>query len=258
MALVIPSSVNYPSPLFANASRMQDEPKNGRQQIALEFDWGIMGGPANCVSVNVQGNRVNNFEQIATLKVDNSQSGADVVFIWPDVTDTITIPARSPYVLVPVLSNALQFFVVAAQGQVGDITRVQLLNYPVSPSDVPPTVESQTASSGGTVIGSVSSQLIAAGINGTLETMDVSISISTIPAASAQWSMSIHDGATPNKVLVNGLNFAIVAGQSGTAIQVFNRDNLNWRFQNGLVVQITQVLGADNVILNLFADYVQP
>jgi hypothetical protein len=70
--------------------------------------------------------------------------------------------------------------------------------------------------------------------------------------------MTIHDGATPNKVLVNGLNFAIVAGQSGTAIQVFNRDNLNWRFQNGLVVQITQVLGADNVILNLFADYVQP
>lgn len=256
MALIVPSSVNYPSPLTAIPSRMQDEPVEGRKQIPIEIDWGVMGGAANCVSFNFQNNATLNVSQIATMKIDNSASGADVTFIFTDTGETITIPAGSPLVVVPVFSNSTSFFASAPKGKTGDITRAQVLNYPNYPADVPETTESQIASSGGTVIvggGGGPVQLVPAGINGTLETLKLMISN---PAGGAsQSSISVIDGA--GGVFINAWNVGLpaIAFASQTPMD-FN--NANWRFTNGLSMTFGAAGGAGSFIANTFVDYHQP
>lgn len=256
MSLLIPPAVNYPSPLTQIPSRMQDEPKNGRKQIPAEILWGTMGGPSNCVSFNTQNNATQNFEQITTLKVDNSLCGADVVFIWPDVADTITVPAGTPYALVPVLSNQLQFFVSGPQAKLGDITRFQLLNYQVPPADIPATVESQSSSTGAiTIAGGAGGPIILAPatVSGTLETLQLNISN---PAAGAsQTVVSVADGA--GRTLINGWNIGVPA--IGFAwLKVIDLNALNWRFTNGLVMSFIAGGGAGAFIANTFSDWHTP
>src|SRR4051812_21854302 len=133
MPLLIPQPTNYPSPLVAVPSLMQDEPKEGRKQVPCEILWNIMGGTTKCIAFNLKNNATLEISQISTLKVDNSQSAADVTFIFPDTSDTVTIPAGTPLAVVPVFSNAVQFYVSAPAALVGDVTRFQILNYRTYP-----------------------------------------------------------------------------------------------------------------------------
>lgn len=260
MPLIIPPSVNYPSPLTAVPSLMQDEPIEGRKQVSAEILWATMGGARKSVAINLQNNATLNISQISTLKVDNSQSGADVTFIFPDTSDTIVIPAGTPLAVVPIFSNATQLYISAPLALASDVTRFQLLNYATAPADVPQTTASQTASSGGTVVGGgpVTTQLIAPGINGTLETLQLWFSIATAPVANTQFVISVQDGQATPRVLINSWNVAAPAAVTAMMAPILDFDDLNWRFVNGLVINYAVGGGAGLAIANTFADYHTP
>lgn len=258
MPLAIPQSVNYPSPLTPIPSRMQDEPKNGRKQITAEIDWNLMGGAQNCVSFNVQFNGTLNFEQISFIHVDNSQCAADVIFMWPDTSMTTTVPAGLPLAMVPVLSNALSFFVNSPGALLGDITRFTITNYPVMPVDLPTTAESQTVGGGGSPIQPETIQLIAAGLNGTLENLFIGAAIGPGPTASANATFVVQDGNGSNLAGPGGFVLNCGAGEALNA-PVCNLTALNWRFRNGLKIIVTAGSWAGAVAQwNSFASYKQP
>jgi len=260
MPLIIPPAVNYPSPLTAVPSLMQDEPTEGRKQVAVEILWASMGGPSKCVAINLQNNATLNVSQISSLKVDNSLCAVDVTFIWPDTGDTTTIPARTPFALVPVFSNAVQVFVSAPNALAVDVTRFQLLNYHTDPADIPQTVETQPATSGGTVLGNgnVTMQLIPATVNGTLETLVLSINAQAATAGPQQLVVTVLDGTgvvglLPG-VLINQMNFGIPTGFADPNKLLLNLTDLNWRFTQGLKIFVAPVT-AQTVIGNAFANY---
>lgn len=263
MSLAIPASVNYPSPLVAVPSYMQDEPNEGRKQVPCEILWGSMGGTLKCVSFNLQNNATLNISQISTLKVDNSASGADVVFIFPDTSDTVTVPGGAPYVLVPVFSNATQFFVSAPTALSGDVTRFQILNYQTEPVDVPAGVEAQPANSSGVVLdgsGPVTTQLIPASVvTGTLETILLGITPNVALGANSKSTFTVQDGNGNN--FINAWSFFIFSATPPTPSNtIINIPSANWRFQNGLKVIFTPVSGWTTGSLNgnYFANYKTP
>jgi len=261
MSTLIPVSVNYPSPLTAVPSRMQDEPTEGRKQVPIEILWGTMGGAAKCIAFNLQNNATLNISQISTLKVDNSASAADVQFIFGDTGETVTIPAGVPVAVVPVFSNATQFFVSAPNSVQGDITRAQLLNYIQPPITVAPTFERTASSSSPGVITQATNQtfqLIPVGVNGTLQDLELWLSQTSAPATPpVQFVFSVQDGqGAPNK-LINSWNFALVAG-TFTKIDLVNLAGINWRFVNGLQLVIQGISGTGGAILNQYASYTKP
>lgn len=260
MPLLIPQSVNYPSPLVAVPSLSQDEPMEGRKQVPVEILWGTMGGASKTVAFNLQNNATLNITQISSLKVDNSQSAADVQFIFPDTSDTITIPAGSPVVVVPVFSNSVLFYVTAPNSLIGDVTRCQLLNYAVNPVDVPTTVERQASSSSPGVITQATNTtipLIAAGINGTLQDIELWFAVGTAPAvAPVQFVFSVQDGeGTPVK-LINQWNFLLTA--ITPKVDLLNLIGINWRFVNGVNLVIQGISGTGGAILNQYTSYTKP
>lgn len=260
MPLLIPQSVNYPSPLVAVPSLSQDEPMEGRKQVPVEILWGTMGGASKCVGFNLQNNATLNITQISALKVDNSASAADVQFIFPDTGDTITVPAGSPVVVVPVFSNAIQMYVSAPNSLLGDVTRAQLLNYQVPPTSVGVTVERQTSSSSPGVITQATNTtfpLVPAGINGTLQDIELWFAVGTAPAvAPVQFVMSVQDGqGTPVK-LINQWNFLLTAITSKT--DLLNLIGINWRFLNGVNLVLQGVSGTGGAILNQYVSYTKP
>ncbi len=260
MPLLIPQSVNYPSPLVAVPSLVQDEPMEGRKQVPVEILWGTMGGANKCVAFNLQNNATLQVTQISSLKVDNSASAADVQFIFPDTSDTITIPAGSPVVVVPVFSNATQFYVSAPNSLLGDVTRVQLLNYAVNPMSVPTTFERQAVGSSPGVITQATNTtipLIPAGINGTLQDIELWYQVGTAPAVPpVQFVFSIQDGeGTPSK-LINQWNFQLVA--ITPKVDILNLIGINWRFVNGLNLVIQGISGTGGAILNSYVSYTKP
>lgn len=253
----VPAAVNYPSPLTAVPSLMQDEPVEGRKQVPVEILWGSMGGPNKAVAFNLQDNATLNISQISTLKVDNSASGADVQFIFPDTSDTITIPAGTPLAVVPVFSNSIQFYVVAPAALASDVTRFQVMNYKHDPADVPAVAARQTASvpSAGLVPpGSI--QIIPAGVSGTLETLQIDLSRNSPTTSANQIVITITDGAGNN--LIANANYGIATGQAVNRLLLVNLDDLNWRFTNGLKVTFAAAGGADTFIANAFATYEIP
>lgn len=259
MSVLIPPAVNYPSPLTAVPGLSQDQPKEGRKQIPVQIDWGSMGGVNKTVGINIQNNATLNITQIATLKVDNSQCGADVVFIFPDTSDTITVPAGSPLAVVPVFSNALQMYVSAPNALSTDVTRFQILNYFTMPTDIPEVATRNASSSGANVITQATNttfQLIPAGINGTLQLLQAWLSVSTNPASPVQFVFSVKDGAGTPKVLINQFNFVIPA--ANPKIDLVNMNDVNWRFQNGLVMPVQGASGTGSAILNILSLYNLP
>jgi len=262
MPLLIPPAANYPSPLVAIPSTMQDEPREGRKQIPIEIGWGMTAAilANKCVDVNFQANTSLEISQISSLKVDNSNCAADVVFIFPDTSETVTVPAGAPYVLVPVFSNSKQFFVSSPSSRATDTTRIQAINYLTHPADIPQSQMAQVANSGGNIVsgGTTVIQLIPATISGTLESLQMSMSTATALAAAQQFICSALDGTgvlgfSPG-VLVDQWNIGFPVGFAGPLTEIFDFPDLNWRFTNGLKVQITGAF-AQAMICNTFASY---
>jgi hypothetical protein len=133
MPIEVPPAVNYSGQMIALPSLSQDEPREARLQIAAEVTWATMGGATRTVAFDA-GN--SGLRQISSLKIDNSKSGADVTFVFPDTSETITIPAQTPLAVVPVFSNALSFYALCPNASPTDQTRFLILNYLAPPTEV--------------------------------------------------------------------------------------------------------------------------
>lgn len=244
MALIVPNAINYPSPLTVTPSLMQDEPREGRQQIAAEIEWSSMGGTARAVSFNLQQNNTQAWTQIATLKCDNSQCAVDVRFLFTDTGETITIPAYTANAVLPVYSNARSFFVVGAGSLAGDVTRFVLLNYHQEPVVLPgSTGQEQAGIATSRILMSASSstQIIPAGVNGTITGVCISAFCDGSTAA-AYMSATLVSGAP----VTFGLQVAFDLGANSPAFNgvLMQMSDLDIHFSNG--VQFNQ--GPGNII----------
>jgi hypothetical protein len=243
MGLSIPVAVNYQSPLvsfplkayrgFANTKECSAP--EGPRTIPVEIDWINMGGSLNCVHFNVQdgvSGSANSFSQIAGLKIDNSLCGADVVFYFPDTSETLTIPAYSPDVIVPAFTNALEFWVQAVGDEPIDVTRFQILNFIPPPIAVPTSQEQNVSAAANIAItGAGSTQIIPATVSGTIEAVSLLGTIVTAGAAGED-SFQLIDGTT--KVLGWG---AIAASNAQSLTQLLlNLSNTSIRFSGGVSI----------------------
>ncbi len=254
MPLMIPPAPNYPSPLVAVPSVWQNEtPREGSRMVSCEVDWGSMGGASQCVNFNLQNNATLEFSQIAGLKVDNSQCGADVQFIFPDTGDTITIPAFSPADIFPVFSNQTQFFlkVLNTNAQSEDVTRFIILNTLPPPVSVPVSTAQDAASPLDLVMAAGTTALVLAGVNGTLQGLNVSVSVND-PTNVFQMNIQVEDG--------NGAIIASfpIGGQAGASINamMISLTPINIRFNNGInIVQSGTAPSGSTGVLGVNAVY---
>lgn len=266
MPLLIPPAVNYRSPWNALPSNSQDEPREGRKQAAFEILWGPlnMGGPNNCVHVDLsvqQGASVA-LTQISSLQVNNSESGQDVTFIFTDTFETIVIPAGSPYELIPVLSNSLDFYVYAPGATPEDVTRFVITNYVVEAASVAQSEANNAVASTSDVwlLAGTTTQLIPAGVNGTIENFQAGTSFKVAFAVNSFAQVQVRDGA--GTIFVPGwkLGFSTAGTATGGSTVQMNFQNWNQRFRNGLIVQFSVIAGwgAAELNANMFVTYRQP
>ena len=252
MAITVPgTAVNYPNALLAvglnNACLPGGQtPYNGPQCVPVEINWGTMGGASKVVGFNLGnagGTRA--FTQIAALRVDNSNSGAEVEFLFTDTQETYTVPAYEPYALFPIFTKALQFYVVSAlNGEIvetNDTTRFTLFNFVPPPVVVPAGAEQNSSSASNISSATASTTLVAAGVNGTLENASVFFAANFANSGMGTWT--IQDGSGTPKIIAQGT----IQGSSGDKVnlQLLNMPNLATRFTNGLYFTSTQtaVLG---------------
>jgi hypothetical protein len=240
MAIVVPGvAVNYPSPVVAVKINFGNEPSEGRYQIPYEIDWGSMGGTSKVVGVNLQtAGGTKQITQVCALHVDNSQSGADVQFVFTDTQETYTVPAYSPNALFPVFTRSTNFYVISQiDGELvetTDVTRFSIFNF-VPPPVVIPTSPEQDSSSVNNIATAASSTtvIIPAGTNGTINSALVSFTSggSGLGGGGVQnWTLS--DGSSTPRVIAAG-QMAGGASSSWNVI-LFNQTGINLRFNNGL------------------------
>lgn len=230
MGIIIPVATNYQSPLTAVPTRWQNEsPPEGPSMIPCEIDWGSMGGTAKCVYINVQNNTYANFSQIVALSVDNSNCGADVEFVFPDTAETITIPAYSPKVVVPVFTNQVQFYVSAPNAASEDITRFSIHNV-LPPPIALPTTQEQNAAVFNNITAQVTApgtlQLVPASISGTLETLFATVNAG---ATAGILIFTLQDG---NSTVIAGGQTTALSG--GSSVIVLDLQQIRVRFQSGI------------------------
>jgi hypothetical protein len=260
--LLIPPSINYPSPMTPFVSRSQDEPVEGRKQVPVEIEWATMGGASKCVGFNLMQASTLPITQISAIKVDLADCGADVRFMFPDTSDTITIEAGSQ-VVVPVYSNARVFYVHAPNAIASDVTRFQLLNYKADLLDVSQPEQRASVVSTNKPITNVPAlmPLIPAGINGTLEILKLSVTPGpSSPAAYSVGDFDVYDNQVPGTGLVNVQNWTMgmKVGNLDIMVPIIDLSNINVRFINGLDVLWTPSIGwafPNEYRVNMFATY---
>lgn len=238
MPLNVPPAKNYASPLIAVPTRYAETPPEGAQMIPCEVDWGTMGGPNNCVFFNLQNNAVMNFSQMVALSVDNSACGADIVFIFPDTTETLAIPAYSPKVICEIFTNQTQFYLSAPNAASEDITRFSIQNTLPPPIAVPTSQEQTTAAAGAEYSETGITEIVAPGISGTIESLSVyGYSAGT---SNATLVFDIEDGSTPPVKVFQGTT---VSSANIFTFPIVELSDLRVRFQNGLKINVTSLTG---------------
>lgn len=214
---------------------MQKAPVEGPMTIACEIDWGSMGGTNKCVSFNPATSPSNpqQISQILMLKIDNSECGADVQFIFPDTGDTVTVDAYSPNLVTPVFTQGTFFYVLSPSAESEDITRFQILNFLAPPISEPSTFEQETAVFNDIENKNGTTQLIPDTVSGSIETLTVYV---TVTDASATQSMTyeLEDG---NSNVIAGAQVAITEGDAVNTMAI-SFQTCRIRFQQGLSLAI--------------------
>jgi len=237
MPIRVPLAVNYSSPIvFLPGVWDKRDPLEGVGYCPFEIDWRTMGGPNNAVSINLQNNvqSPNSMTQITALTCDNSNCGSDVVFIFPDTQETITVPAFSPNLTVPVFTRAIFLFVVAAGAEASDVTRFLLHNVMPPPVAVPGGVEEENAAFNNIPNdGATSHTLVAATVSGTVEGLQVYFSGSA--HLSITIAYKIVDGT--GKIIGAGL-VSVIGGDTYLVNEiVLSLFPIAVRFTNGLTFE---------------------
>lgn len=252
MGLSIPNSNVFQNPMNAVPFvGMNEQPVEGPLSISCEVDWSLY--PLNSVSFNAAPNpgQPNCLSQITALQIDNSQSGVDVQFLFPDTGQTITIPAYSPYVLVPVISRSTVFY-LATLGvtETEDITRFQILNVLPPPVSVPTSQEQESISDNSIDASTVgTTTMLANNVNGTLEFLSVFLASGTPPGFV---KFNVQDGA--GKVIGSG---NVGTNTENVGYLLINMP-MSVRFSQGLVFDITSSTISPGSIFTVNALYRTP
>jgi hypothetical protein len=231
MPLTIPVAKNYPNQLVAIPSRVLSDPPEGNKTIPVEIDWATMGGPGNCVTLNVQNNAALSFSQIVALSIDNSACGADVEFIFPDTGETTEIPAYAPKTIVELFTNQLQFFVSCPNAASEDITRFSILNFLPPPVAVEVSKEQNFAIESAISLTAVGSTEITAA-TGTLEAFQINGLLGV--GAGDIGAIELIDGN--NNVIWQGQFYSLAAASNLPPITM---SDLSVRINGGVYLKVT-------------------
>jgi len=232
LPFTIPAFVQYQSPMFPLRGLWNRPPVEGDQFVNAELDWLTTTNGVNAVQFSLSGNSPVALSQIVSLSVDNGRCGVDVDFIFPDSGFVLTVAAHNQG-LYPVFTNALMFYASAPGAAAGDITILQILNSVPPPVQLTATSAQNHASLGGipaNVNGPV--QLVAAGVSGTLNTLQISVGAATTAAAGAA-ALTLTDGAGHTL----WQTYVDMPPNSNATIP-YNLNGLALRFVNGLVLTI--------------------
>lgn len=231
MPIVIPPFVQYQAPVIPLRGLWNNPPLEGDRFATFEVAWGITTGEFNAVQIAVAGNSPVAMSQIVALNVDNSRSGADIQFLFPDSGAVLVVPAYNQG-LFPIFTNALTFYVSAPTAVPGDLSVFQVLNSIPPPVAVNPSVIQDVASESGIPLlttGNTYSTIIPAPINGLITGFNIS------------WQSS-DAGASSNLVLQDGQGRIIWAGAITGPWGNITVSPINVRFALGVVLGI---LGSD-------------
>ncbi len=235
MPLSIPAFDQYQSPMFPLRGLWNAVPPEGDKFCNAEIDW-LITTKSTAVQFSLSGNSPVSLSQIVALCVDNSRSGVDVDFIFPDSGFVLTVPAHNQLVA-PVFTNALMFYASAPGAIAGDSTILQILNSMPPPVPIAPSSAQNRAGVTGIAWANGTTPLIPAGINGTLNTVSLTAAIGTGGAA-GQVVISLIDGSGRTVWLTQ-----LSAPPNANVTIPVNVAGLDVRFVNGLSVVQTSMLG---------------
>lgn len=245
MSFIVPPSKNYTTPLVSLPCRFGRVPPEGNRMVPVEVDWATMGGPGQCVALNLQNNATDPVSQILALSVDNSQCGNEIQFVFNDTQDTLTIPAYAPKTICEVFTNQTQF-IVQAFGTVtsGDITRFSILNFVPPPINVPEGVEQEIASVDTIAFdGASTTAIIPAGVSGTIESLQLFVT-NAAALEDFHYLAQLQDGATTPNVIAR-FQLDLKSGNAFSGV-VVSYPACAIRFQNGLNLVQTRTIGTMN------------
>lgn len=247
MAFSVPNAKNYTAPLNAVPLDWTSPPVEGDKGIQCSITWDVAEAGANkSVYLNLQNNATLNFSKVRALVFDNSLNGSDVQVIFPDTETTVSIPSYTPYAVIPVFTNQTQFYIVSPNALATDKTSFMVLNTLPPPLAVPTTQEQNffnSAAINATVTGT--QQLIAAGINGTLEAVSLIGYLFADSTHNLFFDILLKDGQ--GNILLQSNAGAGIAGQAN--VKFFELTDLRLRFQNGLILQWTTTGPASSVLV---------
>jgi hypothetical protein len=233
MSLLIPPSKNYQSPLITLNSRWESAPIEGARLIPVEIPWVEMGGTGQCVLLNLAGLGAQTFSQIVSLSVDNSQCGADIVFLFSDTSQTYTVPAYSPNDVFPVFTGQTQFYIKAiGELTAADVTRFAVHNNVPPPISIPVTDAQQTAALGSIAMtGAGVTPIVLPTVNGTMQNLSLSAAIPN-PPATFNDAFTFTDGTGKVLATVNCAGLLNI----GINALLLNLSNMSSRFRGGIVM----------------------
>lgn len=237
MPLTVPPFTQFQGQLVPLRGLWNVRPPEGDKFVNCEIDWGSQTTPA--LQIALSGNSPVALSQIAALYVDNRRCGVDCDFQFPDSGFLLSVPAKVQ-VLAPVLTNALQFYVIA-QGVVqpngADVTIVQILNSIPPPLALVPSQQQNANAVTGVAIANASTQLIPVAISGSINTISLAISANG-GASGGAFAVSLIDGSGQN-VWTNAYNVA-----ASTVVDLpVELSGLSIRFQKGLSLAVSSVSG---------------
>jgi hypothetical protein len=222
-------------PLKGNWNR---PPLEGDRFISAEIDWITNTGGLNAVQFTVGGNSPVALSQVVSLYVDNSRCGSDVQFVFPDTGFAPVVPAHD-IVLLPVLTNALTFYAVAATSTGGDITILQILNsYPPGLAVPIKVALSTQASTALTLTNSQTLQLIPAGISGSINAIAINGQLVGDAAGNSAAVLNLTDGSS----LVRFSQDWNAPANALVPVSI-NLTGISQRFINGLSIVTAIVVG---------------
>jgi hypothetical protein len=236
MTINIPAFVQSQLPVVPLKGNWNRKPKNpdGSPQddmfVSQEIDWLAQGATAGkAIQFSMSGNSPVTLGQIAALVVDNSRCGSDVQFYFPDTGFELTVDARAQGIF-PVMTNALVFFAIGNNATNTDITIMQVCNTVPPPVAQFPASAQQVVGTASILIGTgaASTALVAAGINGTLQSFSQTLTFQN--AAVGGVTIALQDGT--GAILWQGTYTCPAGGIVN--IPITSPPGLNVRFRNGL------------------------
>jgi hypothetical protein len=238
MPLVLPPARNYQQPMNSVPALFGSDPPEGPRLVPIDINWQTMGGPNQCVSVNLYGGAPATISQIVALSVDNSGCAADVQFLFPDTGQTYTVPAYQPNATFPVFTNSTQIYVLAI-GSVGaaDDTRFAILNTMPPPVALPLSSPQLSAIFNNIPVASGTTAILPPAVNGRIEAMTVSFQF-VATACNVQWILEDSETPTP-KILAGGQAAASPIANDNLFYLAYSQSNLNIRFFGGVNFAMT-------------------